>query len=295
LGNLYFILLSGDRTSNLEQAIASYQEALRFYMTEETPLRYAETQVSLGLAYFELYNGNQAIHLERAIGCYREALRFHTLEAMPKEHHWTAGALGQIYFVTGHWREAHDVYDMAITAGKTLYQAANSNVTRQAVLQRGATYLVPSDIYCLARLERFQEAVERLEEGMARAMHEVLARNQALGEQTRPVDRIAFEGIRTRIKVLEVEARSWSMVCPEHPSARPFAELSADLVSARQELASIVERIRSYIPEFMPDKITFETIAAAAASSRPLVYLTMTPRSRSEIEPHDFFSRGEAR
>ena len=97
LGNAYSDLPTGDRAANLEQAIACYRQALRFYTPEAAPLQYAMTQNNLGTAYSSLPTGDRAANLEQAIACYREALRFRTPEAAPLEYATTQNNLGSAY------------------------------------------------------------------------------------------------------------------------------------------------------------------------------------------------------
>src|SRR5437867_3731056 len=81
LGAAYRDLSTGDRTSNLAQAIHCYQQALRFTTPEAAPLGYAMTQNNLGNAYRELPTGDRAANQAKAITCYQQALRFTTPEA----------------------------------------------------------------------------------------------------------------------------------------------------------------------------------------------------------------------
>src|SRR2546422_865546 len=65
LGVAYWALSAADPTTNLERAIACYQEALRFRTPETAPLDYATTQHNLGRAYYDLPAGDRTANLER--------------------------------------------------------------------------------------------------------------------------------------------------------------------------------------------------------------------------------------
>ena len=112
--------------------------------------------------------------------------------------------------------------------------------------------------------------------GRARALADALARDRAALEHATAEDRAAFEAARARVKALEVEARAIGGADFEHPTTRSFVELSSELGTARQELTAIVDRLRAYVPDFMPVGLDFEAIAAAAVPARPLVYLITT-------------------
>ena len=206
LGNAYAELPTGDRAANLARAIDCYTEALRFRTAEAAPLDYATTQNNLGTAYAELPTGDRAANLARAIDCYTQALRFRTAEAAPAECRVTARSLGDVHFEQGRWAEAHTAYSSAIRAGEFLYQATGSEAGRQAELG-AAGDAVAADAYCLARLGRLAEAVQRLEAGRARALGEALARDRAALQEASEADRAAFVAAADRIKALEAEGR----------------------------------------------------------------------------------------
>jgi CHAT domain-containing protein len=278
LGTVYSALPTGDRTANLTRAIECSTRALRFYTAETTPFQHARTQYSLGDAYRGLPAGDRAANLERAIGCYTEALQFFTAETVPEECRPKARTLGDVFFEQDRWAEAHTAYALAIRAGELLYQATGAEEGRQAELG-AAGDAVAADAYCLARLGRLAEAVQRLEAGRARAFNEALARDRAVLHEANDADRATFIAAADRIKALEAEGRR------EPDSERPtavglwaYAELSAELVRARGELAGVIERIRAYLPGFMSEGLEYPEIAAAASSARPLVYLLTTSR-----------------
>jgi tetratricopeptide (TPR) repeat protein len=161
LGLHYYELPTGDRGANLQRSIECFTEALRFYTAEAAPSDYALTQNNLGAAYAALPAGDRAANLARAIECYSQALRFRTAKAAPAECRSTARSLGIAHFEQGRWVEAHAAYSSAIRAGEFLYQATGSEAGRQAELGE-ARDAVAADAYCLARLGRLAEAVQRL-------------------------------------------------------------------------------------------------------------------------------------
>src|SRR5690349_6531798 len=63
LGIAYSQLLTGSRTTNLERAIACYQDALRFRTPEIAPLDYALTQTNLGITYWKMLTGDRTTNL----------------------------------------------------------------------------------------------------------------------------------------------------------------------------------------------------------------------------------------
>ena len=276
LGNAYAELGTGDRAANLARAIECYTQALRFYTAEAAPSEYAAIQNNLGNVYRWLPTWDRAANPARAIECYTQALRFLTAEAAPDGCRMTARSLGELHLEQGHWAEADSAYSLAIRAGEFLYQATGSEPGRQAELG-AAGDVVAADAYCLARLGRLTEAVERLEAGRARALGEALARDRAALQELDEADRAAFVAAADQIKALEAEGRRGQDVeAVAAPRARSFAERSAELVRAREDLAEVIQRIRTYLPGFMGEGLGYPEIAAAASPERPLVYLLTT-------------------
>ena len=236
-------LPTGDRAANLARAIGCYTEALRFYTAEATPLDYAMTQNNLGTAYAELPSGDRAANLARAIDCYTEALRFCTAEAAP------AGAAS---------RPAASVMSISNRAGGRRHtppsprpSAPASSSTRPPAPKpagrpssEAAGDAVAADAYCLARLGQLAEAVQRLEAGRARALGEALARDRAALQEASEADRAAFVAAADRIKALEAEGRRGQDTEAPAMEGRSFAERSAELVRAREDLAGVIQRIR---------------------------------------------------
>ena len=98
LGNAYQGRIRGNRTENLHQAVACYEQALTVYTPEAAPLDHAMTQNNLGTAYSDLLTGDRAANLARAIQCYQEALRFWTPETDPLHYAATQNNLGTVYW-----------------------------------------------------------------------------------------------------------------------------------------------------------------------------------------------------
>lgn len=73
----------GDRSENLEKAIALSQEALRVIRVESLPLEWSSIMENLGIAYSQRWKGDRAENLERSIDCFEKAL-----QVMPRDPFW---------------------------------------------------------------------------------------------------------------------------------------------------------------------------------------------------------------
>jgi CHAT domain-containing protein/tetratricopeptide (TPR) repeat protein len=265
--------LPSDRETNLDRAIECFRESLRFCSPIVAPLFYADRQNNLGCTYDErasLATSDRTGYLNRAIACFEEALRAYGPEKRPADCKTTYVNMGDTYFKQRKWKNAADAYERAIAIEETLYQAAASEVAREAELAE-ARDLFQNDGYCLARLGRFTEAVECLEAGRARALAERLEGSQWTLQGACREDRAAIDQVRHRIRTLEAEAR---LTGADAPTARRFVELSSGLSKARRELECILNRLRFQSSETA--KLNLEGIAHAATHGRPLVYLIAT-------------------
>jgi len=88
---------SGNRTENLERAIASYEAALEVRTREAMPVAWALTQINLAYAYSQRIRGDRAENLERAIAGYEAVLEVLTREGMQAEVHETQMNLANAY------------------------------------------------------------------------------------------------------------------------------------------------------------------------------------------------------
>lgn len=97
LGIAYADLSIRDRRVNPMQAIACYQQALRFCTPETAPAEYAITQVNLGNSYLHLLTGDRGVNLMQAIAYYQQALLFWKPETAPFDYAITQNNLGTAY------------------------------------------------------------------------------------------------------------------------------------------------------------------------------------------------------
>lgn len=87
----------GDRSENIETAIASYQAALKVLTRESHALQWAETQNLLAIACCKRVEGSRAENLERGIAAYQEALQVFSREEFPEQWSKTQSNLGLAY------------------------------------------------------------------------------------------------------------------------------------------------------------------------------------------------------
>lgn len=85
--------------NNLQQAICSYLEALRYRPAEVEPLKYASTQNNLGTAHWNLAQYEQPkLNLKQAVISYTEALKYYDPETEPVNFAMMKNNLGTAYW-----------------------------------------------------------------------------------------------------------------------------------------------------------------------------------------------------
>ncbi|MBU0492294.1 MAG: tetratricopeptide repeat protein, partial [Chloroflexi bacterium] len=299
--------LSADvREECLRRAIETYQQVLKVWTFENCPVSWAKTMYSLAQAYEKQAQIDGVRVPDQAIAAYQQALRVFTLVEQPQEHQATQRALGDLYFSKCCWAEAIIAYTAALEAVKRSWKIAATPQGRQWGLLKYSC-IADNSAYCLAKANRHADAVVILEQNKARALTEALARSEALLATASASDQAAFAAARERIAILEAQARATSKTSvfdqlgqrlaqylglPVEAinlrvtsfgkqgldeNAEDFTALSTNLRQAREELATIADRIRTYVPDFMPAELDFPDIASLVSDlNQPLVYLVTT-------------------
>ena len=83
LGAVYWKLLDGDRTANLQKAIAACEAALGVLNEKDSPDVWALAQINIGAAYLDLPTGDRTVNLQKAITACEAALRVKTEKEFP--------------------------------------------------------------------------------------------------------------------------------------------------------------------------------------------------------------------
>jgi tetratricopeptide (TPR) repeat protein len=87
----------GEKTNNLEIAIAGYEVSLRTYRRDKFPQQWAEVQNLLGNVYLKRIIGEKATNIEVAIECHKAALEIFQRDRFPQEWGATQYYLGTAY------------------------------------------------------------------------------------------------------------------------------------------------------------------------------------------------------
>jgi hypothetical protein len=138
LGDQYLKSRTGDRAANLQQAIACYTGALRFFNAETTPHDYAIIRYYLGRAYADLPTGDRGASVQQAIACYIEALRFRTPEADPVGYAETQHHLSTAY-------AGLPARDRAAAVGRIIMAGATGEAALRVTLINDATSHSPGE------------------------------------------------------------------------------------------------------------------------------------------------------
>ncbi|WP_414620948.1 CHAT domain-containing protein [Calothrix sp. CCY 0018] len=98
-GNLIQQFPLGNKASNMEIAIASYETVLNIFTQQAFPQDWAATQNNLAIAYSARIKGDKAENTEKAIQFYNAALLVYTQQAFPQKWAATQNNLANAYSV----------------------------------------------------------------------------------------------------------------------------------------------------------------------------------------------------
>ncbi len=301
LGNAHIELSAhAARRPHLLRAVACITEGLRYRTRDRMPTQFAIGMNALGLALSKLERdpaaarghfreavevareqgsgalcgaalvnlGNAAATPDEAVAAYQDALAILTLEGFPAERAKALHALGQTLFNEARWEEAAKHWASCIDAQAALYGRATSEISRTSELA-AAPHPYAERAYCLARLERFDEALECLEAGRARVLNDALADEDLWRTD---VDRAAVDAQRLLINRLEQRARGLGFAESPQESAAEFQGLSRRLQSERAQLRALLMSCEDH-PTAALD---VATLGASIPAGHALVYLVTT-------------------
>jgi CHAT domain-containing protein len=169
---------------------------------------------------------------------------------------------------------------------------------REAEIGENAT-LYAQDAFCLAHLGQLREALVKLEEGKTRTLAERLGRDAVQLEKARPEDQKAYRELLNRLKALEAEQRAGGNGRSRAEAGRPYTEIARDVTRALEELNTLTQRIRDYLPDFLPTPLDFDAIQALVPDEQAaLVEFCVTEKGsvvlvvRPEGEPEVVWMEG---
>jgi len=129
------------RVTELENAISSYEEALKIRTLESNPGGYSKTQSNLGQIYAHLAeisasdptaSGTAATkNLGKAISSYEEALKVQTFESDPEEYAKTQNSLGQAYRKLSEHENREENMNRALKAYEEALKAKSGDVPKK--------------------------------------------------------------------------------------------------------------------------------------------------------------------
>jgi CHAT domain-containing protein len=117
----------GNRSINLELAIACCELALEVYTRKGYPEQWATTQINLALAYRSRIRGERVANLEQSIACYELALEVRTRAAHPED--W---ATTQMNLAVAYWSRIRGERAANLEQSIVCYKLALEVYTRKA-------------------------------------------------------------------------------------------------------------------------------------------------------------------
>jgi CHAT domain-containing protein/tetratricopeptide (TPR) repeat protein len=226
VGNLalaYEFRGTGDRDTNIQQAIDYFRRTEEIFSRDTFPDRWADTQANIAGLYMHLEVGDQREIDSKKVELLRSAAEVYDQTNQPAKFIDTQQRLGAIYLVNHQWSDAHDAYDSALKAAYDLFGNAYTAAGRQSELV-SVSGLCADDAYSLFQLRQHNAALERLEQGRARLLKEALASENLSLTEINEADRSRLKMQQQLVDQLEAAMQSSSSSDPTHRSVRQVAE-----------------------------------------------------------------------
>lgn len=251
---------------DLEEAIQHLRSALEVFHRESDALRWSELHLLLGSSHALLAKAGVPDAMTLAEAHYRLSLVERPADSFPSEHSESQAALGGILLATGRWEEAHSALSESIEAGMFAFDTAYTEMGRHAAIAR-VSALFAEDAYALVRLQRYAEALVRLDAGKTRMLAQSLALSGTDLAGLDLADRAELQKMRDLVRQLEGRMRIGDFG-PTRPVDRDTA---AALKEARARLAEFLHRVRTRHPEFLAATLALPELLALPPPGGALV------------------------
>ncbi|MBG1262431.1 CHAT domain-containing protein, partial [Nostoc commune] len=164
--------IKGDRTDNIENAIAAYTAALTVYTREALPQSWAATQNNLANAYSDRIKGDRADNIENAIAAFTAALTVYTREALPQDWAETLWMRGIAYQDTNKFDLAYNDFESAIVTVESLREEIVSGEESKRKQAERFNQVYSRMVEVCRKLNKITEAIEYVERSKTRNLVE---------------------------------------------------------------------------------------------------------------------------
>ena len=273
LANAYSERQKGNRTDNFEKSLSLHKEILETRSRSAAPVDWAGSMNNVADVYSKRIRGERSDNMQKAINAYRKSLEIFSPNEFPHNCRKTSYNLGNLLSQQRKWKEAISTYRQAFLAANILYQNANLLDGRFAELSITAD-LPRRMAYALSQQGQLTEAIEVLEQGRTRALHEALNRDPLNISQIHKVPDELIENYReiiVQLHNLEAQQRSRMMSVERHELTPEGLRDEAQRL--RRELSKSIAQIReiSGCQDFLKQP-SFDDIIQVLHVDNPLVY-----------------------
>lgn len=237
----------------LNEAEAHYLDAQRVFSPARLPRDWAMSMYGLSDVWAARRKLDVPESQAQALAALYRALEVFTPQAYPRDAETVWRQIGTHTFFARDWSTALDAYESAITIREQLFSESYSRAGRLKELS-GLGPLAARRAYCLARLQRFGEAVAAIEQVRARLLSTAIGlRDESLSPSS---DQPAAHLVAARNDVLALEAEEQEQ--EQGRLGRPLWQIHAELKEARVRLEEARQNLThaSAPPAQQPDDLS---------------------------------------
>lgn len=262
-----------ERLQDVTEAVRLFERAVALTPEESPSLGMHLNNLGIGLQE-RFARTTQRDDLESAVRCYRRACELGAISD-PQSALCAARNWGRWAVQRKQWGEIAEAYGYGLATGRQLLGRQLLREQKESVLRDLQEMSGPA-AYALAKLERFEEAVETAERGRARLLAEALHRNRCDLEQLPTLGHAdLYERYR---EIVETQERLKQPAAarrdqPDHLSSQARIRAVVAANAAFDQVVAEVQKVPGY-SDFLAEP-SFAKIQAAAKGT-PLVYLPTT-------------------
>lgn len=241
---------SGDKRTNLEQALGHSRRALEVYREFTHPEEWSKASHNMAMDCAALVGLGYEEYTVDAIARFKDAVRGHSQLARYIDAAHSASSLGDLFYKARRWEEAAAAFAEAVRLAET-HRADYLTHEGKADLALRLTGLYEDLFDCYIRLDQVEQTIEVLEQSKARNLADLLAERAA--QPRVPEELLATYNSLSGILRATSTASALAKVGQVDGSSRADTQRRPEeRTRLYDQLETVYAQIQAYDPAFLP-------------------------------------------